>query len=127
MSRGLSIALLLLAVLVPSAPGFAQSPRDGRLTITVVDQTGGVLPGASVTVAGMDSANKAAEIAPLVATEQGIATFSGLRPGRYAVKAEFAGFDPKIDPDVRVRAGDNRQTLALTLQKLADEITVGRD
>src|SRR5207248_8028163 len=66
-------------------------------------------------------------IAPIAATEQGVATFTGLRPGRYVVKAEFSGFDPKVDPDVRVRAGDNRQTLALTLQKLADEITVGRD
>ena len=95
--------------------------------ITVVDQTGGVLPGATVTIGGMDAATRAAVIPPVTATEQGVAAFSSLRPGRYAVKAEFAGFDPRIDPDVRVRAGDNRQTLALSLQKLQDTVVVGRD
>jgi hypothetical protein len=110
-----------------TAAAGAQPPRDGRLTITVVDQTGGVLPGATVTIGAMDEANKSTALAPVVTTEQGVATFSGLRPGRYAVKAEFSGFDPRIDPDIRVRSGDNKQTLALSLQKLADEITVGRD
>src|SRR3954470_16422355 len=110
-----------------TAAAGAQPPRDGRLTITVVDQTGGVLPGATVTIGGMDEATKSAALAPVVTTEQGVATFSGLRPGRYAIKAEFSGFDPKIDPDVRVRVGDNKQTVALALQRLADEITVSRD
>ena len=117
----------MFAVLTAILLALAQGPRDGRLLITVIDQTGGVLPGATVTLAGMDDANRAAAIAPVVATEQGVATFTGLRPGRYAIKAEFSGFDPRIDPDVRVRAGDNKQTLSLSLQKLADEITVGRD
>jgi len=117
----------MLGALFLSAPGLAQTSRNGRLTITVVDQTGGVLPGALVTIAGMDNATKSAEVAPVAAGEQGIATFSDLRPGRYAVKAEFSGFDPKVDPDVRVRVGDNKQTLTLSILKLADEITVGRD
>ncbi len=119
--------LLLGASLLVAAPGLAQTPRDSRLAVTVVDQTGGVLPGATVTIGGMDTANKAPAIAPVVASDQGVATFTGLRPGRYALKAEFQGFDPKIDPDIRVRLGDNKQTLALNLQKLADEITVSRD
>jgi hypothetical protein len=123
-----ALASLVLMVLAASASiARAQVPRDGRLIITVLDQTGGVLPGATVTIGGMDDANKTAVIPAVTATEQGVATFSGLRPGRYAVKAEFAGFDPKIDPDVRVRAGDNRQTLALSLQKLEDTVVVGRD
>ena len=74
------------------------------------------------------TANRAAAIAPVTATDQGIATFAGLRPGRYVVKAEFPGFDTDVARDVRVRAGDNKQTLvAVDLQKLTDEITVGRD
>src|SRR2546421_12864835 len=102
-------SLLVFAALVPAAPCFAQISRDGRLVVTVVDQTGGVLPGATVTIAGLEDANKAAAIAPVAASEQGVATFTGLRPGRYAIKAEFSGFDPKIDPDIRVRVGDNKQ------------------
>jgi Carboxypeptidase regulatory-like domain len=119
--------LAVLAALFCAAPGLAQSPRDGRLVVTVVDQTGGVLPGATVTIGGMDDASRKTAIEPVTATLQGVATFTGLRPGRYAVKAEFPGFDPRVDPDVRVRAGENTATLALTLQKLSDTITVGRD
>src|ERR1041385_9263829 len=109
------MALLLL---------FATTPRDGRLAVTGVDQTGGVLPNATVTIGGIEDANRASVIPPAIANEQGIATFVGLRPGRYAIKAEFPAFDVKIEPDVRVRIGDNKQTLALSLQKLTDEITV---
>ena len=127
MSKAFAALFALFTALLIAAPSLAQTPRSGRLTLTVVDQTGGVLPGAVVTIAGMDNATKSAEIAPIVAGEQGIATFTDLRPGRYAVKAEFSGFDPKIDPDVRVRVGDNKQTLTLSILKLADEITVGRD
>ena len=74
-------SLLVFAALVPAAPCFAQVSRDGRLVVTVVDQTGGVLPGATVTIAGLEDANKAAAIAPVAASEQGVATFTGLRPG----------------------------------------------
>jgi hypothetical protein len=127
MSKAPATLLILFASLLLALPGLAQTPRNGRLIVTVVDQTGGVLPGAIVTIGGMDSATKAGEIVPVVASEQGIATFTDLRPGRYAVKAEFSGFDPKIDPDVRVRVGENKQTLTLSILKLADEITVARD
>lgn len=120
----------MYAVLTAILLTFAQTPRDGsngRLAVTVVDQTGGVLPGAVVTIGGMEDANRSLTIPPVTATEQGVATFTGLRPGRYAIRAEFPGFDIRIDPDVRVRTGENKQTLSLSLQRLADEITVGRD
>ena len=127
MLKATAVGLAMLAAVLCAAPGLAQTPRDGRLAVMVVDQTGGVLPGATVTIARTDDANRTATLAPVTASEQGVATFTGLRPGRYAIKAEFPGFDARIDPDVRVRAGENKQTLALTLQKLADEITVARD
>src|SRR4051812_17782163 len=99
LNRLLSAAAVLAAVFCPN-PGFAQAPRDGRLVVTVVDQTGGVLPGPPVPAGGRDDGKRGAATAPVTATEQGIATFTGLRPGRYALKAEFPGFDPLIDADV---------------------------
>ena len=53
-------ALVLLLALAWATPSRAQASRDGRLTVTVVDQTGGVLPGATVTIGSMDDANKSA-------------------------------------------------------------------
>jgi len=127
MSRaGILAAVTALGVLLVVRETSAQ-PRDSRLVITVVDQTGGVLPGATVTIAGQDEATKSVLIEPATASPEGMATFGGLRPGRYAVKAEFTGFDPRVNPDVRVRAGDNKETISLAIEKLADTVNVARD
>ena len=119
------IAAALLCV-VFSAAAFAQAPRDARLLVTVVDQTRAVLPDAKVTVTGLETATKK-DIAPVQASGQGVATLTGLTPGRYLIQAEFPGFVVGVLPDVRLRAGDNRQTITLALQAMTDEVTVGRD
>ena len=116
-----------LAQAPPRARSQAQAPRDGRLLVTVADQTGAVLPGATVVVTGQESVTRAMTIDPATTSEQGVAAIAGLVPGRYVVQAAFPGFATKIAPDVRVRAGDNKQTVVLEIEKLTDEITVGRD
>jgi hypothetical protein len=53
------VALILACALLltsPVRPEAAQASRDAQLLVTVVDQTGGVLPGAIVTVTGLDEA-----------------------------------------------------------------------
>lgn len=111
----------------------AQTPRDGRLLVTVVDQTHAVIPDATVTVTALETApNESAKttktaIDPAKTTDQGIATIAALPPGRYLVTAEFPGFEPGVLKDVRVRAGDNRQTIVLAIQGLQDSVTVSRD
>ena len=123
MSLGVALGLRACA-----APLFAQAPpRDGRLIVTVVDQTRAVLPGATVTVSGLDEAATAVTREPAKASEQGIATIA-LPPGRYLVTAEFPGFDPGVLKDVRIRAAnDNRQMVVLAIGGLQDSVTVGRD
>ena len=105
----------------------AQPPRDGTLLLTVVDQTRSVIPAATVTVTGLEDATKAAAIAPTPTSNQGVATIAGLKPGRYMIQAEFAGFQPGILKDVRIRAGENKHVIILALQNLEDSVTVGRD
>jgi hypothetical protein len=118
---------LLASVLLLVRPTAAQAPRDARLLVTVVDQTAGVLPGATVTVMGLEDATRAAALAPATTSAQGLATLTGLRPGRYTIQAEFPGFETSVLKEVRLRTGDNRQVLTLAIQKLEDTITVGRD
>ena len=113
-------ALLLFAPI----SAFAQALRDGRLMVTVVDVTGAILPGATVTVIPEESAP--APGAAMTA-ENGVATLSGLRPGRYTIKAEFAGFDTGEITNIRVRAGDNQQQIELAITGFEDTIEVGRD
>src|SRR6476659_7179384 len=116
-------------ILASALPGFAQQPppQAGTLVVTVVDSTGAVLPGATVTVAGLDPTNKNAAIEPVVATTQGVATVEKMTPGRYSVKAEFSGFETRTIPEVRVRAGNNKQVVMLPLETHKEMVTVGQD
>jgi len=105
----------------------AQTPRDGRLFVTVVDQTKAVIPGATVTVFGIEDATKASTIPPASTADDGVATISGVRLGRYLIQAEFPGFEIGVLRDVRVRPGDNKHVIVLAIQGFHDSITVGRD
>jgi hypothetical protein len=121
--RSLWAAVIVLAIATPIA---AQNARDGRLVVTVADQTGAVLPGATVTLIFQDTQN-APPITPATTSTQGVVTFQTLAQGRYTVRAEFEGFDPASVRDVRVRAGENRQNVVLRIANLQDSITVGQD
>ena len=101
--------------------------REGRLIVIVVDQTGAVLPRATVTVEGIEEATKQKAGEPVEATDQGTVTVDGLTPGRYSVQAEFQGFQTSIVKDTRVRAGENRLTITLALEKMSDSVTVAQD
>lgn len=114
------------ALLLSARPAAAQAPRETRVLVTVVDATGAVLPGAMVTVTALDGAKKDTSTAA-TATDQGLATVGALAPGRYAIKAEFSGFESGQLKDVRLRAGDNKHVVALALTKIEETVMVGRD
>ena len=116
-------------VVITAAPAAAQQPRSepARFLVTVVDPSGAVIPGAKVTVTGQEPATARPDIAPVMTTSGGIATFETLLPGRYVVQAEFAGFETVSVRDVRLRTGDNRRSITLPIKKVAEDLTVGRD
>jgi hypothetical protein len=120
--RALSLTALLSLLL--GGEVFAQPPRDARLMVTVVDVTGAILPGATVTVVA-----DAAPATPLtaIADDRGVATLTGLPPARYTITAAFAGFDAGELTNVRVRAGDNQAELELELTAFEDTIDVVPD
>ena len=104
----LTLMLLVVCPLVPAAD--AQTSRDARVLVTVVDQTGGIVTGATVTLAGLETPTQA-QAAPTATTgENGIATFERVVLGRYSVRAEFPGFDAGLVREVRIRTGDNKQS-----------------
>ena len=120
-----SFAVLFCLAVSPAA---AQSQAQrGRLIVTVNDTTGGFLPTATVTLAGLETSTRTTPYKPLLTTDTGIAIFDNLVPGRYNVVAEFSGFEKSAPREVRVRSGDNRITVVLALAKFQDTVTVGRD
>ena len=118
--------LVFLAAALPAAAGEAPQPRPARLLVTVLDQTGAVLPGAVVAVAGQDDSLSAVR-RDLRASAMGVAVADGLAPGRYTIQVEFPGFQKTLVTDVRLRAGDNRRTITLPIGRLDQDVTVTRD
>src|SRR5215831_9846649 len=114
MKRVLALLSILGCFGVAAPPADAQTAAaTGILRITVVDPSSAVVPGATVTVKGIDDVTKAAAIDPATSGDGGIAVFAGLKPGRYSVIAELQGFEPRVLPDVRVRTGENKQVAVL--------------
>jgi carboxypeptidase family protein len=120
----LAAAVLLAAV---SAAGAQGRPQTGTLRVVVQDQTGGILPGALLQVKGIESATSQIALTDIAADPQGVATVRDLPAGKYSVTASFPGFEARVLPDVRVRAGENRREMTLAIQKLDENVSVGRD
>jgi len=120
--RAVSFAIIVLVI--SATPALSQPPRDARVLVTVVDVTGAILPGATVTVTAEGATTPATTT---VTNESGVATIAGLRPGRYTIRAEFAGFDAGEISNSRLRAGDSKQQIELELTAFEDTIEVGQD
>ncbi|HVR72572.1 MAG TPA: TonB-dependent receptor, partial [Vicinamibacteria bacterium] len=85
----LRLAALLAALLLPPGPLLAQARLTGAdLQGTVSDATGGVLPGATVTVANVETGL----VRTAVADERGRYLVPALPPGTYRVSAVMDGF-----------------------------------
>ena len=94
--RFITTSVLLLWLALAPSIGFAQT---GSVAGSVVDQTGLVLPGATVTLRG--------EGVPRTAytDEQGNFELTGVAPGMYTLTASLAGFSDATVEDVTVSGG----------------------
>ena len=115
------------AVVCLAVPTLAQTPQEARVLVTVIDPTSAILPGATVTLTGIEDATKSRTVAPLKTSDKGLVIFEKVTPGRYNLTSEFPGFEVGGLKDVRIRAGDNKHVVILPLKKLEDSVTVSRD
>ena len=113
-----SIAVVLLSLLMASATVLAQSGKSvirGRVT----DSAGGVLQGATVTLAPDD--------VTVVTDKQGAYSIAGLPPGAYTVEVHYLGFDA-FTKAVEVAAGAEIQVDAtLSVAGHSEEVLVSSD
>jgi Carboxypeptidase regulatory-like domain len=119
------LALGLAAACASSAVG--QPASTATLRVTVVDPSNAIIVGATVTVTGAEPATRAPSTAVEKTADTGVATVSGLAPGRYNIQAEFPGFDPRTLPEVRIRSGENKQVAVLPISKLETSVNVEQD
>ena len=114
----------LVCVLLTSTHVWAQSSTTATVRGTVQDPSGGVLPGATVTM--VNAGTKATQTA--VADERGQFLFGALFPGTYDVRVELSGFKTyeqkgmSLSPsenrglDVRLDVGNQTETVTVTSQ-----------
>ena len=112
---GAALLLLTLAVVAPAA---AQGTAD--ITGRIVDQSGGVLPGVTITATNLGTNVSRTT----VSTDTGDYTFTALLIGDYAVKGELSGFGIQTSKVV-LRTGDRiRVDMKLEVGTVAESVTV---
>jgi hypothetical protein len=119
---GRSVVALLFALLVFPALASGQARLTGAdLEGIVADQSGAVLPGATVSVTNVDT-----NVARTVITdENGRFYVAALPPGSYRVEASLSGFATQTMDNVVLQLGQSPTLkFALPLQGIAESITV---
>lgn len=119
------VAVMLGAVTSPARSQTAS--QRGKVIITVADQSGAIVPGATVTMVGLDPATKAVATPPAKSDDKGVVTFERVVLGRYSIQGQFPGFDLGLLRDVRVKAGDNKHLVILPLKQMTESVTVSQD
>jgi outer membrane receptor protein involved in Fe transport len=115
--------LLLLFWACSSLPAMAQG-NVGAIGGTVTDNTGGVLPGANITLSSAQGGTLGAS-QEVVSDSRGAYQFLQLVPGTYIVRGQLAGFRPVEQQNVVVAAGATaRVDLRLQLGQLEESVVV---
>jgi hypothetical protein len=101
----------LVAIALLSAFSLSAQTNRGRISGTVTDQTGGVIPSASVTVTNLGT-NEGRKV---TTSDSGAYSVPNLEPVTYNVEVESKGFKKQIVQDVKVDTASNA-TVNVTLQ-----------
>lgn len=119
-SSGLRGVLAVACVLLGSLSAYAQGV--GAIGGTVLDASGAVLPGVTVTLSNPGTIGGSQET---VTDERGAYQFARLVPGRYSIRGQLTGFRPMVVENIVVNADATaRADLRLELGDVSESITV---
>ena len=128
--RGMAKAVALVAVpvllVLLALPGATYAQRmTGELSGSVVDESGGVIPGADVTV--INEASKA--VRRTVTNADGFFAFAALPATTYTVQISIAGFNTYEVTGIELRSGDSRslRQIALKVATVAETVSVSAE
>ena len=114
------IVLALVALFATSALATAQNPT-GQIFGKVVDQSGAVMPGVTVTL----TSPILLQPQTAVTSETGSYQFPSLEANTYAVKFELSGFKTVVNEGIVITAGFSAQVNAqLAVSTVQETITV---
>jgi hypothetical protein len=95
MVRFLTRSLLVAALVAVAAPTFAQPAQTGTISGAIIDDTGGALPGVTVTIVSQDRGFSRST----VTDENGRYVFPAVPIGPYTVTATLQGFETSTATD----------------------------
>jgi len=119
-------ALLFLVVAATASPVFAQggAGSTGSIQGEVTDESGGVLPGVTVSVNGDAMMGTRTD----TTSAQGIYRFLGLPAGTYTLKFNLSGFGEVAKPGIRIGIGFTANVGAkLGVKNLSETVNVTGD
>ena len=104
--------------------GRGQGETTSAISGQVFDQSGGVLPGATVVVTGADTGLKRTALTG----DSGRFSFPQLKPGRYAIEISAPGFEPQRKPPISAALGQT-QVIDFVLRVAAarEDVVVGAE
>ena len=93
----------------------------GTILGTVMDETGAVIPGITVTLSNLDTGSSRS----LVSDDSGRYRATGLEVGAYEVKGELTGFQTAIRTGIQLSVGRNAVVdLTMTVGNISEQVTV---
>jgi hypothetical protein len=121
--RNRSLWLLALLLALAAGPAFAQggAGSTGSIQGEVVDESGGVLPGVSVTATGTTMLGSQTA----VTNAQGVFRFLGVPAGTYKLTFDLQGFNKRTRDDIRVGIGFTATVNErMSVKAMTEEVTV---
>ncbi|HEX7085326.1 MAG TPA: carboxypeptidase regulatory-like domain-containing protein [Vicinamibacterales bacterium] len=113
-------ALAAVSMLFASSTAYAQFER-GQISGTLKDQSGGVMPGVTVTATDVQTNQQTV----VVSDASGFYTFPNLRPGRYTLSAELQGFKRAVRENIQLdAAGSITIDFILETGAITEQVTV---
>ena len=116
-----SHVIVAVGCFLVAAPAAFTQVITGTIFGTVRDATGGVLPGASVTVS---SPALPSGPATFVTNEKGQYRFPNLAPGAYRLAISLPGFGEHVEENLRVEVGGNVERRVVLTPQFMESVTV---
>lgn len=119
-----SVLFVLVTLLFAAQLCLAQSTKQGAITGTISDASGGLLPGVGVTV----TETKTGAVRTATTNKDGDFTVDFLQSGTYRVTAEHQGFKRVTVPDAVVQVSTvTRVDLSLPVGEVAEDVTISSE